>query len=895
MPNLTPPPAFISKHGWWPDADEQWVEFKSAPKKHRELVSKIQHAVIDAFHEGTAIPEIIIGYAITIDYLLWYAWFSHGLHKTNATLLAVGGYGRAELHLHSDIDLMLLLDEKFSKKDEEKLAAFLTFLWDSGLDVGHSVRTVKEAVNEAKKDITVISSILEARPLCGYITLFNDLKKATSSKKIWDSKKFYYAKKEEMRLRHKKYGDTLYQLEPNIKEGPGGMRDIQFIDWVTKRHFGNRTLIDLVKEGFLLEDEYNSLRFAQEYLWKMRFSLYLITRRKEERLLFDYQVELARAAGHCDSDSNLAVEKYMQNYYRHISECYKLIQLLQEHFEETCIPSKSLKKQIRISDQFIAVDDVLHASNDSVFQETPSAFLELFHILQTHDNLTKVSSNTIRAIRKNLHLIDDKFRSNDDHKKIFIDILREPSHVAREFSRMHHLGVLSAYWPAFAKIEGRMQYDLYHVYTVDHHILSVLKEARRLGSNKRTEDDISAIYHKLPKLEILYLAALFHDIAKGREGDHSTEGSQDAIDFCLQHGLSQFDASLVSWLVENHLQMSVTAQHKDLSDPLVVQEFADKVSSTTRLDYLYLLTVADIKGTNPTLWNSWRSTLLADLYKYTAFQLRAELPRNTPEIINDTKSSALNLLTKSGRNPEACETFWSQLSDEYFLRHTDDEIAWHTGIALDTQDNNRTQIHTLQLTRRGLTEFFIYTPDRDNLFCNITSSLHRSGLSILDARIITSKNSQTFNTFTVVDNNGNPVTDPTQLERIKENIRESLLRTNLEETSTSLFISSRMRHFQTKPKINIQNARHLDHTSMHIQATDHPGLLADVALALAELGIKVISARVSTLGEKVHDIFYITNKHGEKILDEKEQKELIDVVTSKLRAAPEDSSTQTTF
>lgn len=884
MPNLTPPPAFISKHAWWPIEDEQWVNYKTQPQQHRELVQTIQEAVIAEFNSGTAIPEIIIGYAITIDYLLWYAWFTHDLHKTNSTLLAVGGYGRAELHIHSDIDLMILVDNNLNDNDKERLSAFLTFLWDSGLDIAHSVRSVKEAVDQARKDITVISSILEARVLCGNIALFNELNKATASNKIWDSKKFYSAKKQELQSRHKKYGDTLYQLEPNIKEGPGGLRDIQFIDWVTKRHFGNRALNELVAEGFLLEEEYNSLRFAQEFLWKMRFSLYLVTRRKEDRLLFDYQVELARAAGHSDSNSNLAVEKYMQNYYRHISECDKLITMLQQHFEETCISKFSLKTKKKVGEHFFSVGDILHTNSETLFEEHPSALLEIFLVLQNNDNLTKISTNTMRQIRKNLHLIDNAFRAKPENKKIFIDILRQPAHIARELSRMHRLGVLSAYWPAFARIEGRMQYDLYHVYTVDHHILTVLKEARKLGDNKPAQDDISAIYYKLPKIEILYLGALFHDIAKGRDGDHSTEGAQDATDFCLAHGLSQFDAAVVSWLVENHLVMSMTAQHKDLSDPTVIQEFADKVSSPIRLDYLYLLTIADIKGTNPTLWNSWRSTLLADLYKYTLFQLRADFPRDTSAIINDIKSSALKILNELGHNTQSCEKLWQDFNDDYFLRHVDNEIAWHTDIALNSYAQNKTEIHIRQLVRRELTEIFIYTPDKENLFANITNILYKLGLSILDARIITSKTNQTYNTFTVVNQNEQAITNEKELAKIKQQIEHALQLTQPSNNTTTRFVSSRLRHFQSPPSITIKNARHLDHTSMHLQATDHPGLLADVAQAFAQLEIKVISARVSTLGEKVHDIFYITNKHNKKILDEQQQQMLIKLVTEKISA-----------
>ena len=888
MPNLTPPPAFISKHEWWPTQEEQWIRFKSSPQQHKQLVQTIQQAVIDAYIAGSATSEVIIGYSITIDYLLWYAWFTHGLHQSNATLLAVGGYGRSELHLQSDIDLMVLLDKNFNDTDKEKLTEFLTFLWDSGLDVGHSVRTVKEAITEAKKDITVISSILEARAICGNISLFNELQKATAANKIWDSKKFYYAKKDEMQARHKKYGDTLYQLEPNIKEGPGGMRDIQFIDWVTKRHFGNRSLSELIGKGFLLEEEYNQLKHAQEYLWKIRFSLYLITRRKEERLLFDYQVELARESGRSDMNSNLAVEQFMQNYYRHISECYRLIKLLQAHFEETCIAGFSWKKQKKVNNYFYSKGDIIYANSDSLFSEHPSAFLKIFLALQQNEHLNKVSSNTIRLIRDNLHLIDDEFRNNEIHKKLFIDILRQPRAIARELSRMHQLGVLGAYWPAFARIVGRMQYDLYHVYTVDHHILTVLKEARRLGDNKRTEDDISAIFYNLPKQEILYLAALFHDVAKGRDGDHSTEGSQEAVEFCLSHGLTQYDASLVGWLVENHLVMSVTAQHKDLNDPSVIQEFVDNVSNVIRLDYLYLLTIADIKGTNPTLWNNWRSTLLAELYKYTSFQLRAGAPRDTSEILNDIQSSALQLLKKKGHSEQACKMFWSELNEDYFLRHTDSEIAWQTAIVINTEDRSKTQVHIHHLIRRGCSEVFIYSQDKKYLFANITNCLHQLDLSILDARIITSKNGHALNTFTVVDRNEQAITDEKACEQIKNSIITALDSGTLTESSASQFISSRLRHFQTDPIVSIKNARHLDHTSLHIHATDHPGLLASIAHVLAILEIRVISARVSTLGERVHDIFYITDKNNEKILSDEDKQIIISAITEEINTSAEE-------
>lgn len=881
MPNLSPPPTFISKHAWWPTETDQWMALKATPSKNKVLVQTIQNAVTDAFHKGVPTSEVIIGYAITIDHLLWYAWFTHDLHKSNATLLAVGGYGRAELHLYSDIDLMILLGKDFDQAFKDNLTSFLTFLWDSGLDVAHSVRTIKEAVVEAKKDITVITAILEARALCGNIALFNELKKATAPNKIWNSKRFYIAKKEELEDRHKKYGDTSYQLEPNVKEGPGGLRDIQFIDWITKRHFNTRTLSDLISVGFLQEGEYIHLRYAQEYLWKIRFALHLVTKRREERLLFDYQIELARNSGYNNLDSNLAVEQFMQNYYRHISECSQLVELLQQHFEEICMPSLLRKREKRINNRFVSRGDVLYLTNKNVFNNYPMALLELFLVMQQNDHLKRVSSDAIRAVRNHLHLINDNFRKDLRNRSIFIEILKQPNHIARELKRMHRYGVLAAYWPAFARIVGRMQYDLYHVYTVDHHILTVLSETCRFSADDEDSNN-QAIFNQLPKPELLYLAALFHDIAKGRQGDHSTEGSKEAIDFCLNHGLSQYDATLVAWLVENHLVMSMTAQHKDTSDPSVVNAFTEKVSNLIRLNYLYLLTIADIKGTNPKLWNNWRATLLFELYKSAANQLRAGLPQESGQIISDIKKSALQQLKEYGHSQQACEAFWNELDVDYFLRHSDDEIAWHTHAVLSSTDIDEPQVRIRQLTNRGCTEIFIYGRDRRYLFSNITDCLHLLGLTVLDARIITTNKGHAMDTFIVLDNDGKPITTKKQSKHIEQSITQALLEQLPSSGSTSQYISRRIRHFHFEPKVSIHNTEHSNHSSLHIRATDYPGLLARIAHVLAELNIKIHSARVSTLGEQVHDIFYITTTDDKKIIDLELQKKLTTTISQRI-------------
>lgn len=880
MPNLSPPPAFIANQSWWPTEEESWLEFKNHPASHKELVNTIRDSFTTSFREGAATSEVVIGYAITMDYLLWYAWFTHDLHKTNATLLAVGGYGRAELHLYSDIDLLILVDNSCSDEFQSKLTHFLTFLWDSGLDIGHSVRTVKQTVAEAKKDITVITSILEARPLCGNIALYNNLKKATAPKKIWNSKQFYLAKKEELLARHRKYGDTFYQLEPNIKEGPGGLRDIQFIDWITKRHFDNRSLGDLISTGFLTEVEYNHLRHAQEYLWKIRFSLHVVTQRKEERLLFDHQIQLARESGYNNLNSNLAVEQFMQNYYRHISECSQLTELLSAHFEETYLTTKFFKQNKPINNRFAISGDTLCVAHDNVFKQNSMALLELFLLMQQNERLKKVSSHTIRLVHQNLHLIDQTFREDIRNRSIFIEILRQPKHIARELKRMHRFGVLAAYWPAFARIVGRMQYDLYHVYTVDHHILTVLQEARQLSKKDVAADEILSIFNQLPKPELLYLAALFHDVAKGRKGDHSTEGSNEALTFCLEHGLSEYDAKLVAWLVENHLEMSMTAQHKDTSDPEIVNEFAEKVTNLIRLNYLYLLTIADINGTNPALWNNWRATLLAELYKSTAAQLRSDNPINNDQQIIELKKSALKELAKYGHDETTCVTYWEELDDDYFIRHTDDEIAWHTHSILNAKDTTNAQVKIRQLTNRGCTEIFIYSGDRRHLFSNITRCLHDLGLSILDARVITSKKGHVLDTFIVLNDKGQPITDTDECEKIETQIQGALVKGTATNKQSNRYIPRRLRHFRSPPKVSIVNTPQTSQTCVHIWSTDYPGLLADLADVFAELDLRIHSARVSTLGERVHDIFDITTGDNQKI-NEQAQQELTEKIISR--------------
>ena len=889
MISIKSAPHFIASQAWWPKDNEQWSALSQQAAEQKSLLQHTHQANRQAHSAGTPIAELIGAYATVVDHLLCHAWLNHGLDKINASLLAVGGYGRGELHLHSDVDLMILLADDCDQESKQQIGKFLTTLWDTGLDLGHSVRTIDETVIEATNDITVITSLLEARILSGDQTLFDKLLTATASDKIWGSAEFYFAKKEEFLARHAKYGDTVYQLEPNIKEGPGGLRDIQFLDWISKRHFNTKSLDDLVAAGFISTEECQQLQQVREHLWQVRFLLHQNNTRKEERLLFDQQIMLAKDIVTTSDEPNAAIEQFMQNHYRQIGICTQLTKVLMGHFEENHLSHSSNQPKQELNARFYVQADRLHVTDASVFRRRPNALLEICLLMQLNPTIIELSSGTIRAVRENVHLIDEDFRQASKNKTLFIEILRQPLFVSRELKRMNHLGILGAYWPSFARIIGRMQYDLYHVYTVDHHILTVLKEAFRLQRKDQENPLLADIYARLPKPELLLLAALFHDVAKGRQGDHSTEGSSEAREFCLTHGLSPYDAELVAWLVENHLEMSVVAQHKDISDPETVNNFTQKTGNLIRLNYLFLLTIADIKGTNPKLWNNWRATLLEELYKSSATLLRSQdHKQSSTDLITNVKKSALEQLTEQGYKTEDFEPLWQDLPDDYFQRHTDFEISWHSRSIIDSQ-GLKPLVRVRHVASRGFTEIFIYCPDREDLFARISICLNRLHLSVVDARIITSKTGIVLDTFIVFGRDGGILKDAQLCQQVEQTLSEELTCSKaLPEVSKQL-VSRRLRHFDSRPNIHIQNSDDSEFSGLHLHVTDYPGLLERIAEALLDLHITVHSARISTLGERAYDIFQISKKK-QKISDPTEIKNLCEAIQEQVTLADEENT-----
>ncbi len=819
------------------------------------------------FAEGRSATELIYLRAQVVDEILRHAWnryFDPG--GKNIALVAVGGYGRGELHPQSDIDIQILI-RKDTAPFHDAIVGFTTFMWDIGLEVGHSVRTIKDCVREAKQDITVATNILESRLLAGPEDLFLEQKTKTSTKKIWPSKKFFQAKWEEQQARHLKFNDTTYNLEPNLKEGPGGLRDIQMIGWVAKRHFNATRLHDLVKHGFLTEDEYSQLNEGQAFLWRIRFAMHIITGRREDRLLIDHQRTLASQFGYQDDFKNMAVEKFMKDYYRTVMELSRLNEMLLTLFQEELLIGKTFRKPKPLNKRFQVRNHFLEVANENIFKHYPFALLEVFLLLEQNQNIKGVRANTIRLIRNNLHLIDNDFRNDLGCQTLFMEILRQPHGITHELRRMNRYGVLAAYLPVFANIVGLMQHNLFHVYTVDEHTLNVIRNIRRftVPEFKKEYPLCSDIIQTVPKQELLILAGMFHDIAKGRGGNHASLGAEDAYAFCKQHKLSTYDSKLVSWLVLNHLIMSDTAQKKDISDPDIIHEFATLVGEVDRLKYIYLLTVADIRATGPDVWNSWKDSLLKDLYHATkhAIQRGLDDPILAGEHIESTKSDALNQLLKNNIDEHEVLTLWEKFDDEYFLRHSPDEIAWQTAGVLDTAKNSKMpKLLIRKQTKRGGTEIFVYTKEHEKTFAQVTTTLEQMGVTIVDARILPSKDQHILATFVVLDENNVAISDTSRMADLKKRIQKRLKDPDAELPTPHQHLSRQAKSFKFRTDVQFWDDEKNSRTAIQVITMDRPGLLSRIARALLHCELQLHNAKIATYGERAEDIFYVTDNKG---------------------------------
>ena len=842
------------------------------------------------FNQGEDVTRLVFQHTDFVDKLLCRA-YTHFIKQNDMALVAVGGYGRAELHPKSDTDILLLLPSDNQTSISDEVESLLTFLWDIGMEVGHSVRTIDDCIIEAKQDITVITNLVESRLICGSQDLFNKLHEVISPEKIWSSKEFFAAKLKEQEERYEKYNGTAYNLEPNVKEGPGGLRDIHMINWVTRRHFSSTSPHELVNKNFLTESEYNTLMEEQAFLWKIRFGLHILTGRHEDRFLFDHQRNLAKQFGYEDKDGRLAVEQLMKKYYQTVMDLSRINEMLLQLFKEAILYSTEDEKPVTINNRFQLVKNYVEATNENVFNEEPSSILEIFLILAQNPQYKGIRANTIRLLRNSRELIDDSFRNNMKCRGLFMKFLRQPHGVTRELRRMNRYGILAEYLPAFKNIVGQMQHDLFHHYTVDEHTLFVIRNIRRFTVPECFHEFplCSNIIQRLPKLEILYLAGLFHDIAKGRGGDHSKLGAEDAITFCRHHGIRQYDAKLVAWLVSNHLVMSVTAQRKDISDPEVITEFAEKVSNQSQLDHLYLLTVADMRATNPTLWNAWKDSLLTQLYMSTTRLFRKGISnaKNQHSQVEETKKNAQQILEhSSGLLFKNIKQLWSSFDQDYFLRHSADRVAWHTESILknNNPDAPLVMIYPEDEIREDYLEIFVYTKDHENIFSIMTTVFDKLRLNIVDARIITTCDGYTLDTYIALEEPGQKINRDERMKEIIQVLNDALINPSTAPTPVNHHLPRQIKSFKKSCQVFFRPDPNYPRTIMEVFATDQPGLLARIGVALTSCGIRLKNAKIATFGERAEDILFITDRKNLPVDDEKSQNHLRETIIKSLNS-----------
>lgn len=797
-------------------------------------------------------------------------------------LLALGSYGRQELQLHSDIDLLLLHTEGINDVSLQRVQSFIQDCWDIGLEISHQLTTVSHCADLASKDVCVISSIMDMRLLCGQGDLMEELLYQTHPLHMWPSNEYFFAKQQEQDRRYTKYGETAYNLEPNIKNGPGGIRDLQVLTSISKRHFKIKNLADGIVTGFITDKEYEELVSCQHFLWRVRFALHLLAGKKEERLLFDYQVKLARFFGYEDQAYSLAIEQFMKAYFKVIKRIRELNEMLLQWFAEAIVhhPRQQLS---RLDEEFQLSNDYIEVKNARIFHQHPQAILSLFLWMAKKPAIKGIRASSIRLIRQALYLINKPFRNSKASTELFMNILKadEPYEALQ---RMNRYGVLARYLDCFAAVTGQMQYDLFHVYTVDQHTLFVIRNLSRFKQSEYFNcfPLCAKVFLRIKKPEILYLSALFHDIAKGRNGDHSVLGAIEAENFAENHGIDKDDTHLLIWLVRNHLLMSTTAQRKDIYDPKIISEFCELIPRSDYLDYLYLLTVADICATNPKLWNAWKDSLLKELYCAASQVLQKEkAPPDESSLITVRQQAAMDLLIQEHVDPQRVQQLWSTLKGKYFLHEPPEVIARHTKAILHCKSFPLILImphHT-----QGGTEIFIYMPHKDERFIITTTVLSNFNVTIQEALISTCNNGHDLDTYIILDEQDRAFLDQRRTESIKQSLFTHLSSTTGQLPAILQKRQSRAQaHFKIKPKISFEADRSHQQTSFFLVTNDRPGLLARISRVFFNLKIHLHNAKIATAGERVEDTFYISNQDGKTLTEQEKEtlkEALINVLT----------------
>ncbi|APS51914.1 protein-PII uridylyltransferase [Piscirickettsia salmonis] len=844
-----------------------------------------QKAILQQFPQRAY--QLLRQRAKTIDRILNQAWPK--LELARCTLIATGGYGRGTLYPYSDIDVLILthkpikrinqgndhlsslnLDPHHEQQNyQNAISVFLTQCWDAGLEIRHSVRTLAECLKDSSHDPVFFTSILETRYLNGDKALFTELQQKLHSLKVWSKQRFFEEKQRESAKRYQLFQNTVYNLEPDIKNSPGGLRDLDTLRWLLLHHFGDIHLIQLYKRKLVTRLEYRKLAQAQQFFAQIRLGLHLCTQHKENRLLFDHQPKLAEFLGYHGESSNDTVSMMMQNYFRHAAELRLLFIILMRQFEQsfTQVTSRSIGKT-----PFIKTGHYIGLAEHYSFKEQPKLILEIFLCLAKQDQLIDIDAKTSKALMESLALIDEGYRNQPEHQRLFATLLQYPS----QLRMMNRFGIIGAYLPIFSAIIGQMQYSLFHSYTVDTHTLFVMQNIEKFCRSQKNQDQshtqhlkhYESVSHTLEDPAIIYTAAFFHDIAKGRDGQHSEEGAIDANAFCQAHSYTPYQTRLVNWLVLHHLLMSQTAQTKDIQDPHVINEFAHKIRDLTHLNYLYVLTVADIQGTNPKLWNSWREALLKNLYLATKDALKrgSDTDHLVIEHMQENQADALALLNMNIFSSGQVLDLWQYWHNDYFIKNSAQTIAYQTTLVLVLAPTKLPIIDFQHSEQPKITQVFIYCQDSAHLFTRIVNALDRLNISVNEAALSTTLNGYSLHHYVIFEQDNTPPEGTIRLNEIKQQLSTAIANQHL-PSFVKRRPNARLSHFHVPTQVSFQNTLS-KMTALKLITRNQPSLLAYIGLTLSQHNLIIHNAKISTFGERVEDTLYITDQERQPIDDQ---------------------------
>ncbi|RUO25407.1 [protein-PII] uridylyltransferase [Aliidiomarina minuta] len=849
----------------------QWPTDLTDLNAFREQITAYNDWAAEQFLSAD-IDTLVRHRASFFDDLLQHIWRRLKLPDTELCLLAVGGYGRATLHPGSDIDLLFLFKAPLSEANQHRVSQFVTLLWDLRLDVGHSVRTLDDCMSRGGDDISIATTLIENRFLTGDEQLADQLQREIHQNFPWQSRDFYQAKVDEQKHRHQRYHGTSYNLEPNIKSSPGGLRDVQTIGWIAKQHFRTKSDESLVEYHYITADEFIELRECTSFLWRIRYALHLEAGKCEDRLLFDFQPDVAMRLGY-GREGKSSVELMMKDYFKVVLRVSELNRMLLQFFEQAILGQSSLKKPLSLDDDFALSNGLISARHDQVFDK-PGNIMCFFLIIAEQAEIKGIHSHTIRLLRNARSNLQEPLSHHPECRDFFNAIVRHPNGFGLAFSLMHRHGIMAHYLPQWQHIVGQMQFDLFHAYTVDEHTYRLLSNLYEFTLPDKDDEFplCSELVQDMEKPELLFLAGIFHDIAKGRGGDHSELGELDARHFCQQHGYASEDTELVAWLVRAHLLMSVTAQKRDIYDPEVIHKFATQVSSLERLQYLYCLTVADIRATNTNLWNNWKATLLEELYQATAHILQqdGEQGLDVRERINANKAGAMALLLSAGYQPLDINQLWGRFTADYFHRHTPEQIAWHSQHIVSLQEHQLPLILIGDENNHGTTELFIYHHEETHLFANVAAVLDGERLSIHDAQILNTRDGYVMDTFVLLQTDGKPLLDINRIEEVKQHLYD-VLRKRRDAPYNKRKLSRRMRNFKVPTKVNFLAQKNNKRSTFELITLDRPGLIATLAKVLQELDITLQAAKITTIGEQADDLFMVTSASHEALTNDERE------------------------